>query len=119
QAGEVGLAVPYEIAGKNSTNVQITYGGQSSAIIAVPVVTAAPAIPTTGAGTGQAEMFNQDMTYNSSTSPAAVNSIVSIYVTGEGLTTPATDGLINIASFPALTQPVTAMIGGQNATVNY
>jgi len=119
QAGVVSLAVPYEVAGKNSTNVQITYGGQSSAIVAVPVVKTAPAILTTGAGTGQVDMFNQDLTYNSSTSPAAVNSIVTIYLTGEGLTTPATDGLINIASFPALTQPVTAMIGGQNATVNY
>jgi uncharacterized protein (TIGR03437 family) len=119
QAGEVGLAVPYEVAGKNSTNVQITYNGQSSAIVAVPVAKTAPAILTTGAGTGQANMFNQDQTYNSSANPAAVNSIVTIYVTGEGLTTPATDGLINIASFPALTQPVTAMIGGQNATVNY
>ncbi len=119
RADVLSLAVPYEVAGKNSTNVQITYGGQSSAIVAVPVVQTAPAILTAGAGTGQADMFNQDLSYNSSTSPAAVNSIVTIYVTGEGLTTPATDGLINIASFPALTRPVTATIGGQNATVNY
>ena len=109
QAGVVSLAVPYEVSGKNSTNVQIMYGGQSSAIVAVPVVATAPAILTTGAGTGQANMFNQDQTYNSSTNPAAVNSIVTVYVTGEGLTTPATDGLINMVSFPALTQPVTAI----------
>ena len=120
QDGVVSLVVPYEVAGKASTQVQITYKGQSSPLVTVPVVKAAPAILTAGiTGSGQAKFFNQDLTLNSSANPAAVNSIITLYLTGEGLTTPATDGLINVATFPALTLPVTATIGGQDAKVNY
>ena len=46
-------------------------------------------------------------------------SIISMYVTGEGLTTPAEDGLINSSTFPLLNLQVTTTIGGADAKVNY
>lgn len=48
---------------------------------------------------GAAIVVKADGTVNSSTNPAAIGSIVSIYLTGMGLTTPiAPDGAINDGS---------------------
>ena len=93
-AGQTNLIVPYEIAGKTSTVMQITYasplGMSQTTAWTLPVVAAAPAVFTVDAtGTGQGSIVNQDGTVNSGANPAARGSIVSIYATGEGLDTTA------------------------------
>ena len=96
-AGQVAAVVPYEVDGKLGTQVQIQNGAQSSDPVALPVTPVAPSIFSVDlSGTGQAAILNQDgLTVNSSKSPAARGSIVSIYATGEGQTQPGgVDGRI-------------------------
>ena len=118
-ATAIALVVPYEVAGEDSTLVQIKYNGQSSDVITVPVVPSAPGVLTLSGvvGTGQATVFNQDGSFNSANNAAAANSLIGFYITGEGLTTPATDGLINTSSFPSVNAPIAVTIGGVNAPV--
>ena len=57
---------------------------------------------------------------NSASNPAAVNSSVVFWGTGEGETTPAgVDGLPATASYPKPVLQVSATVGGIAATVDY
>jgi uncharacterized protein (TIGR03437 family) len=121
-AGQVSAVVPYETFGKSSTQVQVTFQGQSSSTLSVPVVTAVPGIFTlNGSGSGPGAIVNQDGTVNSAANPASPGAYVMIFATGEGETNPdGTDGKPD--GYPAPTpiaQPVTAAIGGLNADVQY
>jgi trimeric autotransporter adhesin len=72
--------------------------------------------------TGQGAIINQDQTPNSRTNAAAPESVVSIYATGEGQTSPAgADGAINGGTLPlpAPLLPVSVQIGGLPAQVMY
>jgi uncharacterized protein (TIGR03437 family) len=121
QAGQVSVVVPYEVAGKVSTKIQVVYGQQSSNVVTMPVSAVMPGIFTIGAiGSGQGAIINQDGTVNGPNDPASVGSFVSIYATGEGQTSPGgTDG--KPAAWPAPTPlaAVTATVGGINAPVQY
>jgi uncharacterized protein (TIGR03437 family) len=66
-------------------------------------------------------VINQDgVTVNSDQNPAARGSIITIYATGEGQTTPGgVDGLISAAAFPSPAQPVSVTIDGHPAVVKY
>jgi uncharacterized protein (TIGR03437 family) len=83
------------------------------------VQSSAPGIFTaTGTGTGQGSILNQNSIPNSAGNPAAVGSIVQIYMTGEGVTSPpGTTGAItaNATTLPVL--PIAVKIGGQPATI--
>jgi uncharacterized protein (TIGR03437 family) len=114
--------VPYEVAGATSVSIAVSYQGQYGPTTVVPVTATAPGIFTANTtGTGQAAAVNQNGSLNSASSPAKVGSIVSLYLTGEGQTSPAgVDGRIaNSAPYPMPVLPVTAAIGGQTATVLY
>ena len=64
--------VPYGIAGRATTMVQVSYLGVSSAGIAYNVTTTVPGIYTLNqAGTGQGAILNQNLSGNSSSNPAA------------------------------------------------
>jgi uncharacterized protein (TIGR03437 family) len=71
-------------------------------------------------GQGPGAVVNQDGSINTTATPAKIGDVISIFATGEGLTTPpGVDG--KIASDP-LTQPnlpVSVTIGGRTATVQY
>jgi trimeric autotransporter adhesin len=124
-ANQTNLIVPYEIAGKTSTVMQVTYLPPSGTTLqtgawTLPVVSTAPGIFTVDAtGTGQGSIVNQDGTVNSVSNPAVRGSIVSIYATGEGQTSPAgvTGGVAKSTNLPIA--QVTATIGGQPASVQY
>jgi uncharacterized protein (TIGR03437 family) len=122
-AGQVAAVVPYEIDGKLGTQVQVKNGGLNSDTVALPVAPVAPSIFSVDlSGTGQAAILNQDgLTVNSAKSPAARGSIISIYATGEGQTQPGgIDGRISAGgSVPAPTRPVTVLIDGKPAEVQY
>jgi len=71
-------------------------------------------------GTGQASILNQDSSVNSAANPAARGSVISIYATGEGQTSPAgVMGSITQSNSVTPLLPVTASVGGIGATVQY
>jgi uncharacterized protein (TIGR03437 family) len=119
-ANQTNLVVPYEIAGEASTSVQLTYNSMQTAAWTIPVAASAPGIFTVDStGTGQAGVVNQDGTVNSAANPAARGSVVSIYATGEGQTSPAgVTGSVTKAPNSPVAQ-VSVSIGGVAATVQY
>lgn len=113
---QLNLQAPYELAGRNSTNVVITRDGLSSATVLVPVAEAAPGLFVISE-TGGA-ILNQDSTLNTPANPAPRGGAVVVFGTGQGLvTSPVPTG------GPALADPlsgrngVTATVGGNPAQV--
>jgi uncharacterized protein (TIGR03437 family) len=119
--GAVAAIVPYSVSGKSATNVSVLYNGVSSSVAPVPVSAANPGVFSANAsGTGQAAALNQDGTLNSTSNPAARGSIVTLYLTGDGLESPQPpDGAINGAPYPTTVATVSVTIGGQAATILY
>jgi len=123
-AGQVNAVVPYEVAGKANTQLQVEYLGAVSAAVSLPVANVSPGLFTAASsGTGQAAVLNiSDYTVNSAANPAARGAYVSIFGTGIGVTTPAgADGMLAAAPYgqvnPNLTVSVT--MGGIACTTNY
>jgi uncharacterized protein (TIGR03437 family) len=113
--------VPYEVAGESTANVVVSYQGSTSAAFAEVIAPTAPHYFTeTYAVVGQIAALNADYSKNSTTNPSPAGSVVILYATGEGATTPpGVDGTL-VGS--TLTQPladVSVMIGGQKADVLY
>jgi uncharacterized protein (TIGR03437 family) len=120
-SGQVSAVVPYGVAGKTSTAVQVSYQGSLSNTVTMPVRAATPAIfSLDSSGVGPGAILNQDLSVNSTGNPAARLSVIALYCTGGGVTSPAsTDGaVIGDASFVLAQTPVVT-IGGVNATVQY
>jgi len=117
---QVSAVVPYGVSG-STVQVVVQYQGAASAPVSVPVALAAPALFTINStGQGQAAALNQDTSLNSAANPATPGSVIVLYATGEGQTTPAgVDGKIAPSPAPKPLQNVTVTIGGQNAVVNY
>jgi uncharacterized protein (TIGR03437 family) len=118
---QINAAVPYEVASTPVTTVQVQYtpGGMSTPI-SMPVVPAVPGIFTiSGSGQGAAAVLNEDDSVNSPSDPAARGSVIQIYATGAGQTSPAatTGSIAQSAATSVL--PVQASIGGVNAQVLY
>ena len=119
------VMVPYEVAGQPTTSVTVVYSGVTSAPITYSIVAAAPGIYTLNqSGTGPGAILNQNYSVNGPTAPAAPGSVVAVYMTGEGPTSPpSTTGALASATNPNTwfkpTLPVTATIGGLPATVQY
>jgi uncharacterized protein (TIGR03437 family) len=123
-SGQVNVMVPYGIAGRATTTVQVSYLGVNSSGIAYNVTSAVPGIYTVNqAGTGQGAILNQDLSVNSSTNTAAPGSVIAIYMTGEGVTSPASStGQVAPSDGTGLNKPVqtvTATINGVTAPVQY
>ena len=124
-ANQTNLIVPYELAGKASTVMQVVLavatGTLQTAAWVLPVAGSAPGVFTVDAtGTGPAAVLNQDGSVNSPSNPAARGSVISIYATGEGQTLPAgVTGSVTPSNTSAPVLPVTVTIGGIGATVQY
>jgi uncharacterized protein (TIGR03437 family) len=118
---QVSAIAPYGLAGKSSTQVQVSYNGSQSAAVTVPVQDSTPAIFTLDAsGLGPGAILNQDYTVNNSSLPAPRGSVVAIYCTGGGSVSPdVSDGSIVGATLPRLKLPVSVTIGGIDAKVSY
>jgi uncharacterized protein (TIGR03437 family) len=118
-AGQLSAIVPYATDGKTTTQVQIQYNGRTSAAIPVPVVDAAPGIFNIPASS-QAAALNADLSVNNEGNPAEKGSIVVLFATGEGQTSPhGTDGRIATDVFPKPQLPVSVTIGGEQAELLY
>ena len=124
-ANQINAIVPYEIAGRVSTNVVVTRGGQSSPALQLRVADTAPSIfSLSQGGNGQGAILNSNGTVNSASNPAAKGSVIVIYATGEGVTRPqpATGAVTSATgtSFPAPVNNVSVKIGGASVTTfNY
>ncbi len=133
-SSQINAIVPYEIAGRATTNVVVSYQSQESAPIPQNVTNQAPGIYTFSAtGSGQAAVLNQNYSLNGpsvglvlngtpiNTTPAAPNSVIVVYLTGGGQTNPASVTGTVTPSSPYYYVPTTvsATINGVNAPVQF
>ena len=89
-AGQISAIVPYVVATKTTTTIQVELNGQRTPGLSFAVTPAAPGIFTlNSSGRGLGAILNQDGSVNSATNPARKGSVVVLYATGEGQTTPA------------------------------
>jgi len=120
-SGQVSAIVPYGIAGRTSTQVQLEYRSARSNVVTMSVALASPALFTLNAsGSGPGAILNQDYSVNTAANAAERGSIVILYATGEGATDPiSADGQIVSSVLARPRQAVKVMIGGQDAIVDY
>ncbi len=119
-SSQINTVVPFGISG-TSTQVQVLYQGQPTASTTVQIQASSPAVfSINGNGGGQGAILNQDGSVNSDTKPASRGSVVSLFATGGGVTTPASvDGVLTTAPYPTPMLPVSVTIDGQPAEVKY
>jgi uncharacterized protein (TIGR03437 family) len=117
---QINTVVPFGVVGATA-QVQVLYQGQPTASTTVPVQPAAPAVfSLDGSGGGQGAILNQDGSVNSPSNPASRGSVVALFGTGAGLTTPGSvDGLLTPAPFPVPMLPVSVTIDGYPAEIRY
>jgi uncharacterized protein (TIGR03437 family) len=118
--GQINVMVPYSVSGQVTTAVQVNHLGIDSTVGSYNVHSAVPGIYTLDqTGSGQGAILNQDLSANGANNPAAPGSLVAVYMTGEGITTPASiTGQIAVTlNHPVL--PVTATVDGIAAQVQY
>jgi uncharacterized protein (TIGR03437 family) len=93
--------VPAAVASASVVEVQVEYRGASSNVVTLPVVEVRPGMFTAdGSGLGQVAALNEDGSVNSPANPAARGSIISLFLTGAGLTVPQPDDSEIIGSIP-------------------
>jgi len=99
---QVSAVVPYEMAPVVSPSVWIKYLGQTSNVLQLTSTTTVPGLFTQNAsGSGPGAILNQDNSLNGPGNRAAKGSIVQVYMTGEGQTSPpSVTGTITTATLP-------------------
>ena len=114
QNGQVNVLAPFHVSGLVSATIQVEYNGVVGNAVTVPVVASSPGIFTQDYGPGQVWMVNQDNTFNSSSNPAARNSYVAFWVTGQGLVNTTLPDGTQPSGPPFATPllPVTVSLGG-------
>jgi uncharacterized protein (TIGR03437 family) len=119
-SSQINAVVPFGVTG-TTAQIQVLNQGQALVSTTVPVQSASPAVfSVNGEGGGQGAILNQDGSVNTHTNPAAPGSVVVLYATGAGITTPASqDGFITAAPYPQPTLPVSVSIYGLPAQVLY
>jgi uncharacterized protein (TIGR03437 family) len=105
QDAQINVLAPYGLAGKTSVTIQVQYQGQSTAPVTIPVSAHSAAL---FQPTGSAPIvLNQDYSQNSQTNPASRGSILILYMTGAGQTSP-----------PSIDGQVWQTAGGLQTTVS-
>ncbi|MCC6586855.1 MAG: SBBP repeat-containing protein [Bryobacterales bacterium] len=109
------VAVPYSVAGRQTTSIVVQYKGQRSNAMSMSVLASHAGLFTQNSqGFGPASIYNQDATLNTATNAAEPGSIITLFGTGEGVTNPAgVDGQLANTVFPKPSLPLTITIGGQ------
>jgi uncharacterized protein (TIGR03437 family) len=117
---QVAAVAPFELTGQ-SVQVAVQNQYQTTSPVTVSLAKAAPGLFTAdSSGQGQAVALNQDLSVNSASNPASPGSLLSLFATGGGPTSPdSTDGSLGAPPLPLLSLPVTVTIGGQPADVSY
>ncbi|MGB7759305.1 MAG: hypothetical protein WBL61_05720 [Bryobacteraceae bacterium] len=125
-ATQINAVVPYELAGNKEPFVEVEFAGQTSNEPSLQLAASAPGIFATN-GTGPGAILNFDGSVNTQGHPAAKGSTIVLFVTGEGLTTPAqaTGAVtpVNLSGVGPLTPApqlaVSVLIGNQPAYVAF
>jgi uncharacterized protein (TIGR03437 family) len=119
-AKQITAIVPYGVSG-GTAQVVAEYQSLITLSTPVPLAAAAPALLTAdSSGRGQAAAVNAGNENNDARHPASIGTMITLYATGEGATSPAgIDGKLGSAPLPRPVLPVTVTIGGQAATVAY
>ena len=99
---QVSAVVPYEMASIASPSVWIKYAEQASNAYQLTTTTTAPGLFTQNAsGSGPGAILNQDNSLNGPGNRVAKGTIVQVYMTGEGGTSPpSVTGAITAPSLP-------------------
>lgn len=115
---QINFQVPSRLVA-GTAQVYVTVGGGQSLIFSFTVVSASPGFFQNSSNHAAAQNANHSA--NSSSNPATVGSVVSVYLTGQGpLDHPVTDGTAAVSSPLAhATGTVSATIGGVAATVQF
>lgn len=118
---QLSAVIPYSVLGRAVVDLSVEYKGRRSEPVRLNVGAVSPALFTqNGSGTGQASAVNQDGSFNSASNAAQAGSVITLFGTGEGLSTPAgADGRQISSTPPRPVQAVNATIGGVPATVEY
>jgi uncharacterized protein (TIGR03437 family) len=113
---QAAVMAPFELASRPSTSVQVVYKGVASDPFTISVASVVPGLYTQNqSGTGPALSFNPDGSINGQSHPIAKGGTVAIYMTGNGLTSPASvTGEIIPANGSVLKMPIL----GVSATVD-
>jgi uncharacterized protein (TIGR03437 family) len=77
-AGQINAQAPFELAGRTSTNLVVSYNGAVSAAVTAPVVPVHPGI--------YPKPINDDYSLNSASAPTQAGKYVTIYALGLGAT---------------------------------
>jgi uncharacterized protein (TIGR03437 family) len=119
-SSQINAIVPYNVAGNDGTLVTVQNSTGFSSW-GVPVAPSVPGMFTLDAsGVGRDAVLNQDNTVNDVTRPAARGSIIQIYATGEGDTSPpGVTGSVTHGDLKKPLLPVTVTIGKFDAAVQY
>jgi uncharacterized protein (TIGR03437 family) len=124
----VAVQVPTTLASGATARIQVVSSAGSSAVVLQPVVAAKPGVFTYDAGgRGQAKAINPDGSLNGdgsisgSDKPAEPGSVIQVFATGLGpVEPPIPQGALAPAGpLSHATLPVTATIGGRQATVTF
>jgi uncharacterized protein (TIGR03437 family) len=120
---QINLQVPFEVAGKTSSQVIVNVSGNNSAPVTVPILGASPAFFTSdSSGAGPAAALNQDGSRNSPDNRASPGSVIVLFATGMGrLPSSVATGWV-APGFPALAYNLDApvvTIGGLGAAVQF
>lgn len=112
-SGGTAVQVPYEVAGSASANVVLTVGSQTTQFTA-PVSPTAPGFFTVDlSGKNAIVALNADGSLNSAANPAARGSQITMFATGEGVTTPGdTDGIVEADNSRIPVAALGVQIGG-------
>jgi uncharacterized protein (TIGR03437 family) len=123
QGQQINTVVPWQVVWDynslylGGTQVRVQVGSLSTNTFLNPLTSVAPGIFVIDAA-NQAAALNQDGTVNSPSNPAAPGSIIAIYGTGGGMTSPGGQtGALSPLSLAPLTLPVAVQICGLNAEV--
>ena len=118
QANQINAQMPYDVAGQTTAQLEILYQGAAVASAQISIAEANPALFTLGNGAGNAVIINQDGSVNSAQHPAPRGSIVVLYATGEGQTSPGgATGRGALAPFPVPLLPVSLTVDGIQAGI--
>ena len=114
---QINAQVPYEMAGRSSVQLAVSYGGIDSPRATLAVSPARPAlflIP----GSRSAIVLNEDGRLNSASQPARLGESVTLFGTGQGETSPpsGTGQMAPVMSAHRI-EEVSVMVGGSAAEV--
>jgi uncharacterized protein (TIGR03437 family) len=117
---QIVVITPYEVAGLSKVTVAVQYQGNQVISAIAPITDSEPEIFTaSSSGNNTLWIQNSDGTQNTLANPAAESSTMTLFVTGEGQTSPAgVDGQVT-ASGATITplETVTVTVNGTAATV--